>query len=73
MEANSFLQHMVRIIAGTLVEVGRGYKSVEDVVKALEGGLRKQAGITAPPQGLYLLNVIYPQDMIKWPPEVFDK
>ena len=31
MEANSFLQHMVRIIAGTLVEVGRGYKNVEDV------------------------------------------
>jgi len=36
MEANSFLQHMVRIIAGTLVEVGRGYKNVEDVAQALE-------------------------------------
>jgi len=43
------------------------------VAKALEGGLRKQAGITAPPQGLYSLSVIYPQDMIKWPPEVLDK
>ena len=64
---------MVRINAGTLVEVGRGYKSVKDVAIALEGGLRKQAGITAPPQGLYSLSVIYPQDMIKWPSEVLDK
>ena len=72
MEANSFLQHMVRIIAGTLVEVGRGYKSVKDVAKALEGGLRKQAGITAPPQGLYSLSVIYPEGMIEWPLEVLD-
>ena len=64
---------MVRINAGTLVEVGRGYKSVKDVAKALESGLRKQAGITARPQGLYSLRVLYPQDMIKWPPEVLDK
>ena len=72
MEANSFLQHMVRIIAGTLVEVGRGYKSVKDVAKALECGLRKQAGITAPPQELYSLSVIYPEGMIEWPLEVLD-
>ena len=72
MEANSFLQHMVRIIAGTLVEVGRGYKNVKDVAKALEGGLRKQAGKTAPGHGLYSLSVIYPEGMIEWPLEVLD-
>ncbi|MBC8259256.1 MAG: tRNA pseudouridine(38-40) synthase TruA [SAR324 cluster bacterium] len=72
MEANSFLQHMVRIIAGTLVEVGRGHKSVKDVAVALESGLRKQAGITAPGHGLYSLSVIYPEGLIKWPPEVLD-
>ena len=73
MEANSFLQHMVRIITGTLVEVGQGRKSVEDVAQALESGHRKQAGITAPGHGLYSLSVIYPKGMIEWPLEVLDK
>ena len=72
MEANSFLQHMVRIIAGTLVEVGRGYKNVEDVAQALESGQRKQAGKTAPGHGLYSLSVIYPEGMIEWPLEMLD-
>ena len=71
-EANSFLQHMVRIISGTLVEVGQGRKNVDDVAEALESGQRKLAGITAPAHGLYSLNVIYPQGMIKWPKEVID-
>ena len=70
--ANRFLQHMVRIIAGTLVEVGRGYKNVEDVAQALESGQRKQAGKTAPGHGLYSLSVIYPEGMIEWPLEVLD-
>ena len=72
MEANSFLQHMVRIIAGTLVEVGRGYKNVEDVAQALESGQRKHAGKTAPGHGLYSLSVIYPEGMIEWPLEMLD-
>ena len=72
MEANSFLQHMVRIITGTLVEVGQGRKSVDDVTKALESGNRTLAGITAPAHGLYSLNVIYPDGMITWPVEVID-
>jgi tRNA pseudouridine38-40 synthase len=71
-EANSFLQHMVRIISGTLVEVGQGRKNIDDVAEALESGQRKLAGITAPAHGLYSLNVIYPQGMIKWPKEVID-
>ena len=71
-EANSFLQHMVRIITGTLVEVGQGRKNIDDVAEALKSCNRKLAGITAPAQGLYSLNVIYPQGMIKWPLEVID-
>ena len=71
-EANSFLQHMVRIICGTLVEVGQGRKNVHDVTEALESGQRKLAGITAPANGLYFLSVIYPHGMIKWPKEVID-
>ena len=72
MEANSFLQHMVRIIAGTLVEVGQGRKSIDDVAKALESGQRMLAGTTAPAHGLYSLSVNYPQGMIIWPLEVID-
>lgn len=72
MEANSFLQHMVRIITGTLVEVGQGRKSIDDVAKALKSGQRMLAGTTAPAHGLYSLSVIYPQGMIMWPLEVID-
>ena len=72
MEANSFLQHMVRIITGTLVEVGQGRKNVEDVAQALESGQRKHAGKTAPGYGLYSLRVIYPEGMIEWPFKVLD-
>jgi tRNA pseudouridine38-40 synthase len=71
-EANSFLQHMVRIITGTLVEVGQGRKNCDDVEKALKSGDRNLAGSTAPAHGLYALEVIYPQGMICWPQEVID-
>ena len=71
-EANSFLQHMVRIITGTLVEIGLGRRKIEDLVKVLESGQRKFAGVTAPPHGLYSLQVIYPKGMIEWPAEVID-
>jgi len=51
---NGFLYNMVRIIAGTLVEVGRGKMSVDDVRRALENGDRRLAGPTMPAQGLCL-------------------
>jgi len=63
---------MVRIITGTLVEVGQGRKNVDEVAEALESGQRELAGITAKPHGLYSLEVIYPQGMIEWPKEVID-
>lgn len=51
---NGFLYNMVRIIAGTLVEVGKGRMTMEDVAAALQSGDRRQAGPTLPPEGLCL-------------------
>ena len=71
-EGNSFLQHMVRIITGTLVEAAQSRISCVDVKKALKNGDRKLAGCTAPAQGLYSLKVIYPEGLVSWPSEVID-
>ncbi len=54
-----FLQNMVRIMVGTLLEVGRGYWPPEQVQTILESKDRKQAGPTAPPEGLCLMKVDY--------------
>jgi tRNA pseudouridine38-40 synthase len=59
--ANGFLRHMVRNIVGTLVEVGRGARPAADVARILDGHDRRLAGVTAPPQGLCLTQVIYPR------------
>lgn len=59
LKAGGFLRHMVRNIAGTLVEVGRGRFSPEDMKAILEARDRTKAGPTAPPQGLYLVKVEY--------------
>ena len=61
-EADGFLYNMVRIIAGTLLEVGAGRRDPEDVVKALTSGDRALAGRTLPPQGLCLMAVHYDND-----------
>lgn len=58
-EGNGFLYNMVRIIAGTLWEVGIGKRSGESVAHALTHCIRENAGKTAPPQGLYLEKVWY--------------
>ncbi|MEZ4265010.1 MAG: tRNA pseudouridine(38-40) synthase TruA [Myxococcota bacterium] len=54
---NAFMRHMVRIMAGTLLEVGRGRFSPDDVTRALESGDRTHAGPTGPAHGLTLLKV----------------
>ncbi|MCA9583502.1 MAG: hypothetical protein KC416_17000, partial [Myxococcales bacterium] len=55
---DAFLKNMVRIIVGTLLDVGRGRLTSADVRALLtEEGQRKHAGETAPPQGLTLLHV----------------
>lgn len=56
---NGFLYNMVRIITGTLVRVGRGFYEPERVREILETKDRKAAGVTAPPQGLMLVNIQY--------------
>lgn len=56
---NGFLYHMVRILTGTLVEVGLHKKTQEDMQAILASLNREQAGVMAPAQGLFLVNVEY--------------
>jgi len=56
---NGFLRHMVRNIAGTLAEVGRGHHPVAWVEEVLASRARARAGPTAPPEGLFLVRVDY--------------
>lgn len=56
---NGFLYNMVRIIAGTLVEVGMNKIEPEDIIEIIKSGKRENAGKTLPPQGLYLVEVNY--------------
>jgi tRNA pseudouridine38-40 synthase len=58
-EADGFLYNMVRSITGTLYQVGRGYWPESKVHEVLEIMDRREAGMTAPPQGLFLLRVRY--------------
>jgi len=59
---NGFLYNMVRIISGTLLEVGTGKLKAEDVKNILESKDRKNAGKTLPANGLFLVNVFYEGD-----------
>ena len=59
--ANAFLYHMVRNIAGVLMEIGQGKKESIWAEEVLMAKNRAIAGVTAPPQGLYLTGVEYPQ------------
>jgi len=58
--ANAFLLHMVRNIAGVLMDVGAGKAPVGWAEEVLRARDRRQAGVTAPPHGLYLVQVDYP-------------
>jgi tRNA pseudouridine38-40 synthase len=60
--ANAFLQHMVRNITGTLVAIGNGDESVESLSVVLASKDRKKGGVAAPPHGLTLIEVAYPDD-----------
>jgi tRNA pseudouridine38-40 synthase len=59
-EANAFLHHMVRNIAGVLMTVGRGDRQADWVDEVLQHRDRARGGVTAPASGLYLVGVSYP-------------
>ncbi|MEA4890982.1 MAG: tRNA pseudouridine(38-40) synthase TruA [Peptococcaceae bacterium] len=58
---SGFLWNMVRIIAGTLLEVGAGKRRPAEIPVLLGMGDRRQSGVTLPPQGLFLMEVKYPE------------
>ncbi|HVY23285.1 MAG TPA: tRNA pseudouridine(38-40) synthase TruA [Steroidobacteraceae bacterium] len=74
--ANAFLHHMVRNIAGVLIEVGRGNEPLDWPLQVLQARNRCDGGVTAPASGLYLSGVIYPPQLqlpcaphaSAWPP-----
>ena len=59
-QANAFVHHMVRNIVGSLIEVGAGNKAIEWIAELLASKNRTLAAATAKPNGLYLVDVIYP-------------
>ena len=65
-EADAFLYNMVRIITGTLTDVGTGRKSVDEIESIIRNCDRRGAGMTAPPQGLFLKKVFYDPQVLEW-------
>lgn len=59
---NAFCRHMCRILVGTLVEVGHGARMPANVAEVLAARDRRAAGMTAPPEGLYLRQIYLPGD-----------
>lgn len=62
-QADRFLRNMVRAIVGTMFEVGRGKRSVDDFRRLIEAKDRCQAGTSASPEGLALTGIDYPDDL----------
>jgi tRNA pseudouridine38-40 synthase len=60
-EADRFLHRMVRFLVGTMVDVARGRRPAEDVARILRSTDNRDASPPAPPEGLYLVGVRYPQ------------
>lgn len=56
---------MIRILVGTLLQIGDGLKPVDELQRLLSVKDRNQAGPTAPPQGLYMMRVEYQEDPFK--------
>jgi tRNA pseudouridine38-40 synthase len=62
-EGNGFLRHMVRTLAGTLVDIGAGRRPPDTIAAILSSRDRTRAGATAPPSGLFLRQVLYSAKM----------
>lgn len=60
---NGFLYNMVRIIGGTLLEIGQGKRSAKDIPNIFSSKKREEAGFTLPPEGLYLREVSFPVEI----------
>ena len=58
-EADAFMRSMVRVLIGTMLEVGADRRPLDDFTALLSGAPRSRAGVTAPPHGLYLDFVRY--------------
>jgi len=71
--ATGFLRGMVRSLVGTLAEVGRGKAPPTRLAELLESRARRLAGPTAPPQGLYLVEVFYEDEAVSSQPSAFSK
>lgn len=70
---NSFMHNMVRILVGTIVEVARGRLEPGAIARAIASGQRNDAGITAPPDGLYLESIQLRDDGEEaWPPDLHE-
>lgn len=67
-KANAFLYHMVRNIAGVLISIGQGDNPPEWTQQLLQKKNRSQSGMTAPPDGLYLVSAHYPDNWELPPP-----
>ena len=61
--ADRFLRNMVRAVVGTLVEVGKGKMTLEDVKSIIKSRDRSRAGASVPAKGLYLTGITYPEDI----------
>ncbi len=61
--ADGFLYNMVRIMAGTLIEVASGKIDAQSIKDIISSKNRKNAGVTAPPEGLYLKEVFYDENI----------
>ena len=66
-QGDGFLYNMVRAIAGTLIDVGRGRLDPACIERGLSDGDRSELGPTAPAAGLYLLRVLYPMACFQGP------
>ena len=64
-KADRFLRNMVRAIIGTMINVGQGKLTVDEFRQIIEAKDRSGAGASAPPEGLFLSNIVYPDDVFQ--------